>query len=86
MGNSSERDDIIDSLARMLLKVGKRSSGGLSPHGRRSISRKLFKTRTRKIMPLWAVGVVAFLLLCGCWGFMFFLTDQSLDKILSIIQ
>jgi type VI secretion system protein ImpK len=86
LGNSDERDDIIDRLARMLLKVGKRASGGLSPHGKRSISRRLLKTQTRKIMPLWAVGVVAFLLLCGCWGVMYFLTGQSLEKILSILQ
>lgn len=86
LGNAVERDDIIDTLARMLLKIGKRSSSSLSPHGKRSISKRLFKSKDKRVMPLWAVGVTAFLLLCGWWMVMFYLAGQSLEKVLSLIK
>ena len=86
LGNAEERDDIIDKLARMLLKVGKRSSTSLSPHGRRNISRKLFKSKDRKLLPLWAVGAAAFFALCGFWVIMYYMAGQSLEKVLSLIQ
>lgn len=86
LGNFSERDGLIDNLARVLLKAGKRSVSGLSPHGRRIMSADLLKRKRWKIMPLWAVGISAAVLLAILWGIMFFLTKQSVEKVLSIIQ
>ncbi len=85
LGNPEKRDQIIDNLARVLLKAGGRSSTSLSPHGRRNISSSMLKGSNRRLIPIWAVGIVALLLVVLWWGFMFFLTDQSLEQVLSIL-
>ncbi len=86
MGDPAERDAIIDNLARMLLKVGKRSVASLSPHGRRRVSKKYSKRRGRPVVPLWIVGTTAAAILAFLWWFMHSLAEQSMARVLSIIQ
>lgn len=86
LGNQAERDSIIDKLARLLLKAGKRSVAGLSPHGRRSIAKHLLKKKKRGFVPVWVVGILISIMLGAWWGFMFFLTEQSVESVISIIK
>ncbi len=87
MGDPAERDGIIDNLARMLLKVGKRSVASLSPHGRRRISKKYRKNRgRRKVLPLWFVGITSVGLIGFLWWFMHSLAVQSVERVLTIIK
>ena len=87
LGKSSERDGVIDNLARLLLKAGRHSVSSLSPHGLRTGSKNLLKRRgTKKTMPLWAVCTVAAVLLLISWGVMYFLTSQSVERVLTIIK
>lgn len=86
LGNASERNVVIDSLARLLLKAGRHSVSSLSPHGRRTMAKDLFKRGARKIMPLWAVCTTAVALLFIFYGIMRFLTNESLERVLSVIK
>ncbi len=81
--NSQELDDIIENLSGTLLKAGKRSVSGLSPHGRRILSPDLLKRK--KLVPLWVIGLIAAFLLSLWWGVMYFLTEKSSEKVLSIL-
>jgi type VI secretion system protein ImpK len=84
LGNAAERDAIIESLARVLLKAGNRSVAGLSPHGRTRITKDLI-TRSRKSgLPLWAVGAVCCGLLGVWWWVLHLLTVSSANGVLSV--
>lgn len=86
LGNSSERNIVIDDLARLLLKAGHHAVSSLSPHGRRTISKALLKRGTEKIMPIWAVCTTAVILLLIWWGVMYLLASQSVERVLSVIK
>ncbi len=85
LGNSSERDTIIENLARKLLKVGQHSLASFSPHGRRAIHTKLLKSKGNRVIPLWAVGVISAILVFAWWIAMFFLTKHSVNEVLNIL-
>ena len=86
LGNASERNVVIDNLARLLLKAGRHSVTSLSPHGRRTMAKDLFKRGKGRIFPLWAVCTTAVVLLLVCYGIMHFLTNESLQRVLSVIK
>ena len=86
LGNSSERDGVIDNLARLILKAGRHSVSSLSPHGLRTGSKNLIRQGTKKTMPLWAVCTTAAVLLLLWWGAMYFLSSQSVQSVLSVIK
>jgi type VI secretion system protein ImpK len=86
LGNASERNVAIDNLARLLLKAGRHSITGLSPHGRRVLTKDLFKQGGGKIIPLWAVCTSAVILFIIWWGIMYYLAGESLERALSVIK
>jgi type VI secretion system protein ImpK len=86
LGNAPERETIIDNVARILLKVNKRSVGGLSPHGRRTVSQSVVNNRGTGRVPLWfATGLMA-LLVGVWWGAMWYLTEQSAQRVIEVIK
>lgn len=86
LGNASERNVVIDSLARLLLKAGRHSVTSLSPHGRRTMAKDLFKRGGRKVFPLWAVCTTGVVLLLIFYGIMHYLSNESLQRVLSVIK
>ena len=86
LSNATERDKIIDALARILLKTGKRAVSGLSPHGRRRVSRSLAKRSQQRLIPIWVVGTIVGILVIGLWGAMYYLSEQSVLRVLSLIK
>ncbi len=86
LSNATERDKIIDALARILLKTGKRAVSGLSPHGRRRVSRSLAKRSQKRLIPIWVVGTIVGILVIGLWGAMYYLSEQSVLRVLSLIK
>jgi type VI secretion system protein ImpK len=86
LGNASEREEIIDKLARVLLKAGKRSVSGLSPHGRRRLSKALSRRSRKRLVPIWVVGAVTVILLIVLWVTLFNLTEQSVQSVIAVFQ
>ncbi len=86
LGNASEREEIIDKLARVLLKAGKRSVSGLSPHGRRRLSKALSRRSRKRLVPIWVVGAVTVILLIVLWAALSNLTEQSVQSVIAVFQ
>ena len=86
LGNAAERDAVIENLARTLLKSGNRNVSGLSPHGRGRLSKDMFKQSNRRVIPLWVVGFLFTLLVGAWWGVMYYLSEQSVRQVLSILH
>jgi type VI secretion system protein ImpK len=83
-GNYAERDIIIDKLARLLLKFGKHTYSGLSPHGKRAVSMRLPRQSFR-LIPLWLISTISTLLLIGWWFAAHYVVKESLQQVLSVI-
>ncbi|MBN1981523.1 MAG: DotU family type IV/VI secretion system protein, partial [Chitinivibrionales bacterium] len=83
-GNFSERDVIIDKLARLLLKFGKHTFSGLSPHGKRATSGG--SHRSFRLIPLWLITSLGAILLVGWWFAAHYVVKESLHQVLSALM
>lgn len=86
LGSATERENVIDNLARVLLKINKRAVAGLSPHGRRAISQNFIRRSVTKKIPLWVVCIILIVLLGLWWGGMMYMTEESVEKVLEAIK
>jgi type VI secretion system protein ImpK len=85
LGNTDQRDMIIDKTARMLLKVNRRKLSGLSPHGKRVIS-QAYRKGHGIIIPYWITAIAAVFFLITWWFGLHVLANESLHEVLSIIN
>ncbi|MBN1979973.1 MAG: type IVB secretion system protein IcmH/DotU [Chitinivibrionales bacterium] len=84
-GNYAQRDAIIDKYAAMLLKLGRYTSSGLSPHGRRADSGRR-KRNMHRLLPIWFIAAFLGVLLIGWWVVVHFSVHRSLHHLLSTLM
>lgn len=86
LGNTEEREEIICTLAQVLLKNSSHTASGLSPHGFPTIlSADIGKWDKKRIM-LGLYGLVGAVVITIWWGILFFLTRQSFQKIADALK
>jgi len=84
--NPTEREETINTLARLLLKIGNYPVSGLSPHGRRSTAEKFINRRKKNIPLVLIVSIACGVLVFACWLVMFLMTGVNVGSVLSNIR
>lgn len=86
VGNAEQREEVITSLARMLVKSGSNQIDTLSPHAiRMSIMKKTQGVQKVNLVPLWAIGSSLAAMLLLTWIIMRAVSGSHVQSIVDAV-